>query len=152
MRVRAEGALPWRAPILVGVLLLDAAPALAAPPRLPMARPEEVGMDAARLARIDAVVEEGLRAKNMPGCVVAIGRQGKLVLLRAYGYRQILPERVPMTTDTVFDMASLTKPVATATSVMILIEQGKVRLDDPAAKYIPEFGQNGKEGITLCNS
>jgi uncharacterized protein YbbC (DUF1343 family) len=141
--------LPWWAPILVGVLLLDAAPALAAPPRLPMARPEEVGMDAARLAQIDAVVEEGLRAKNMPGCVVAIGRHGKLVFLRAYGYRQILPERVAMTTDTVFDMASLTKPVATATSVMILIEQGKVRLDDPAATYIPEFGQNGKEGITL---
>jgi uncharacterized protein YbbC (DUF1343 family) len=112
-------------------------------------RPEEAGMDPAKLAQIDAVVDEGLRAKNMPGCVVAIGRQGKLVLLRAYGYRQILPDRAAMTTDTVFDMASLTKPVATATSVMLLVEQGKIRVEDPVVKHVPEFGQNGKETITV---
>ena len=57
--------------------------------------------------------------------------------------------RVGMTTDTVFDLASLTKPIATATSVMILVERGKLRLEDPAAKHVPEFGCNGKEKVTV---
>ncbi len=135
--------------LLVGVAFLEAASASAAPPRLALVRPEEAGMDAAKLARIDAAVEEGLQAKNMPGCVVAVGRQGRLVILKAYGYRQVLPERVAMTADTVFDLASLTKPVATATSVMILVERGKIRLDDRVLKHLPEFGRNGKEEITI---
>src|SRR5262249_22053814 len=59
------------------------------------------------------------------------------------------PERVPMTADTVFDMASLTKPVATATSVMILVEQGKLRVSDPVAKHWPAFAANGKEAVTV---
>ncbi len=59
------------------------------------------------------------------------------------------PEKVPMTTDTVFDMASLTKPVATATSVMILIERGQLRLQDKVAKFFPEFAANGKENVTI---
>jgi len=116
---------------------------------LPRANPEAVGMNAARLAEIDAVVAEDIRKKAMPGCVVAVGRHGKLVLLKAYGHRQTQPHKVRMTTDTVFDLASVTKPVATATSVMILVEQGRIKLDDPVAKYLPEFGQSGKEKITV---
>jgi uncharacterized protein YbbC (DUF1343 family)/CubicO group peptidase (beta-lactamase class C family) len=133
----------------LGAIVWETAAAWAAPPRLPLVPPEEAGMDPATLAQIDAVVDQGLRAKDMPGCVVAIGRQGKLVLRKAYGYRQVLPQRASMTTDTVFDMASLTKPIATATSVMLLIGQAKVRLEDPAAKHLPEFAQNGKQGITV---
>ena len=121
----------------------------AAVPKLPRATPETVGMDSARLGQIDRLVAEGLESRQMPGCVVAIGRRGRLVWLKAYGHKQLEPERVRMTTDTVFDMASLTKPIATATSVMILAEQGKIRPGDPVAKYLPEFGSNGKQSITV---
>ncbi|MBN2021395.1 MAG: DUF1343 domain-containing protein [Pirellulales bacterium] len=118
-------------------------------PKLPQAPPASVGMDAAKLAEIDAVVAQGIAEKKMPGCVVAIGRGGKLVFLKAYGHRQLVPREVPMTVDTVFDLASVTKPVATATSVMVLVDQGRVGLDDPVAKHIPEFAQNGKDGVTV---
>ncbi len=131
------------------MLALQAPAARGAPPKLPQAPPEAVGMDPERLETIDQVVAEGIQAGEMPGCVVMLGRRGKVVFLKAYGDKQIEPERVPMTTDTVFDLASLTKPIAAATSVMILADQGKLCVKDRVAKYIPEFGQNGKEGITV---
>lgn len=106
-------------------------------------------MDSQHLAQIDQVVQDGIEAGEMPGCVVMVGRRGKVVFFKAYGHRQVEPERIPMTNDTVFDMASLTKPVATATSVMILVQEGKLRLEAPVAEYVPEFGNNGKEKITL---
>jgi uncharacterized protein YbbC (DUF1343 family) len=117
--------------------------------RLPQAAPADVGLDEARLVSIDAAVEAALDAGRMPGCVVCIGRRGSIVLLRAYGFRQVEPTREPMTTDTVFDLASLTKPVATATSVMRLVEDGRVRLRDRVSKHVPEFGRNAKERITI---
>lgn len=135
--------------VLLAGLVLVGSSLPAAVPRMPRAEPEAVGMSAAKLAEIDAVVADQIEKKTMPGCVAAIGRHGKLVMLKAYGHRQIEPRKVSMTTDTVFDLASVTKPVATATSVMILVEQGKLRLDDPVAKHLPEFGQNGKQGITV---
>jgi len=106
-------------------------------------------MDSQHLGQIDQVVGEGIEAGEMPGCVVMVGRRGKVVFFKAYGHRQVEPEPIRMTTDTVFDMASLTKPVATATSVMILVQEGKLRLDAPVAEYVPEFGNNGKEKITV---
>jgi len=106
-------------------------------------------MDGWYLDQIDQVVAGGLRARQMPGCVVMVGRRGKVVFLRAYGNRQTDPKVVPMTTDTVFDLASLTKPVATATAVMLLVEAGKLRLEDPVSKHIPEFAQGGKGDITV---
>ena len=119
------------------------------PARLPLAKPEEAGMRSAHLAHIDTLVQEGLDRGRMPGCVVAIGRRGKLVFLKAYGHKQVKPDLVPMTTDTVFDMASITKPVATATSIMILFDRGQVRLRNRASDYIEDFGANGKKGITI---
>ncbi len=116
---------------------------------LPQAAPGDVGMSADHLQRIDQVVSEGLDAKRMPGCVVAVGRQGKLVYLKAYGFRQVKPTKVPMTVDTVFDLASLTKPVATATSIMKLVENGRIRLHDRVADHLPEFGQNGKQNVRV---
>lgn len=116
---------------------------------LPHAAPKEVGLDAAQLDRIGGVVQEALDQKRMPGCVVCIGRQGRIAFLRAYGNKQIEPEPAPMTTDTVFDLASLTKPIATATSVMLLVERGQVRLSDKVAAHLPEFGQNGKDDLTV---
>jgi len=116
---------------------------------LPQAAPESVGMDARQLARIDDIVAEGLAEKRMPGCVVCIGRQGKIVMLKAYGNKQLQPSELRMTTDTVFDMASITKPVATATSVMLLVERGQLKLGQRVSSIIPEFAANEKEPITI---
>jgi uncharacterized protein YbbC (DUF1343 family) len=119
--------------------------------RLPVVSPHDADMDASHLNRIDQVVSAGLARKQMPGCVVCIGRKGQIVFRRAYGFRQLKPEKISMTVDTVFDMASITKPVATATSVMQLIERGQLRLRDTVAKHIPEFGQNGKSKVTVSD-
>ncbi len=118
-------------------------PAAASASSLPVASPASVGMSAERLARIDAAVAESIARKECPGAVVLVGRRGKLVYRKAYGNRALLPTPEPMTVETVFDMASLTKPVATATSVMILIEEGKIRLADRVAKLLPEFASGG---------
>jgi uncharacterized protein YbbC (DUF1343 family)/CubicO group peptidase (beta-lactamase class C family) len=101
------------------------------------------------LARIDTMVAEAIGRKEIPGCVVLIQHRGERVYYRAFGNRRVRPDVTPMTVDTVFDMASITKPVATATSVMILMERGKLRLADPVAMHLPEFGKNGKEEITI---
>jgi uncharacterized protein YbbC (DUF1343 family) len=99
--------------------------------------------------RLDAVAEEAVAAGNVPGVVLLVGQRGKTVYRKAFGSREIRPEKVPMTVDTVFDLASLTKVVATTSAVMALVEEGKLRLRDPAARYWPEFGQNGKERVTI---
>lgn len=120
-------------------------------PGLVRVAPEEVAMDSRRLAQLDVVIGQGLRQENMPGCVVLVGRKGRIVYHQAHGFRQLVPEKVPMTLDTVFDLASLTKPIATATSVMRLVEEGHVALSDPVAKHLPEFAAEGKEQITVLH-
>ena len=102
-----------------------------------------------RLQQIDRIVEQGLARKNMPGAVVLVARKGKIVFHKAYGNRQIKPTIEKMTNDTVFDLASLTKPIATATSFMKLMEQGEIGLHDRVAKFVPKFACNGKEEITV---
>jgi uncharacterized protein YbbC (DUF1343 family)/CubicO group peptidase (beta-lactamase class C family) len=133
---------------LIAFCLLAACPALARA-GLPDAPPESVGFDPARLARIDDVVNRALDDKAVPGAVVEVGRRGKIAYAKAFGRRAILPADEPMTRDTVFDMASLTKPVATATSVMVLVEQGRLRLDDRLGKLLPDFDNHGKGPITV---
>ena len=88
-------------------------------------------------------------AVNLSGCVVLIGRREGIVFEHAYGNRAVEPKVEPMTTDTLFDMASLTKPLATATSIMILVERGQLRLSDKVAKFFPDFAANGKEDVTI---
>ncbi|MBI3405545.1 MAG: serine hydrolase, partial [Acidobacteria bacterium] len=110
------------------------------------AKPKEA---ASPLAQIDVVVEKAIAADEIPGAVVLVGQGDKILYRKAYGNRSLIPQREAMTMDTIFDMASLTKVVATTPSVMKLVEQGLVRLNDPVAKYIPEFGANGKEDITV---
>ncbi len=119
------------------------------PTEIPFRTPESVGMDSARLNRIDEIVSDGLMQEKMPGCVVLIGRREGIVFRRAYGFRQLQPNKAEMTTETVFDLASLTKPIATATSIMILVQQGKLDTNATVATYLPEFAQNGKDTITL---
>jgi len=98
---------------------------------------------------MDAIIEEGIAQKKLPGAVVLVGRKGKVVWQKAYGARALEPSREPMSVDTIFDLASLTKVIATATSIMILVERGKVRLSDPISVYIPELKGEGREKITV---
>lgn len=131
------------------ILLLTGIARGDAPPKLPVHTPEAAGMSATRLAQIDAEVEREIAAKKLPGCVVLIGRRGGIVHHKAYGNRRLEPDVEPMTVDTVFDMASVTKPMATATSVMLLVERGRLQVRDRVAQHVPEFGQNGKDKITV---
>ena len=127
--------------------LASVAQTLAAP--LPNVAPAKVSMAADRLAFIDGAVAESIQKKELPGAVVLVARRGGVVWRKAYGARALVPAREEMTVDTIFDLASLTKVVATATSVMILVERGKVRLADPVSRYIPELKGEGRERITI---
>ena len=87
----------------------------------------------------DEAINQAIADKEIPGAVLAVVHQNSMVYLKAYGNKDIYPDTVPMRTNTIFDLASLTKSVSTATSVMILVERGKIRLNDPVSMYIPEF-------------
>jgi uncharacterized protein YbbC (DUF1343 family)/CubicO group peptidase (beta-lactamase class C family) len=102
-----------------------------------------------RFARIETVVNDAIQRHDLPGAVVAVLHRGEVVYRKAFGNRAVKPVEEPMTVATIFDLASLTKPLATATSVMKLVEAGKLRVEDKAARYWPEFAANGKDGITL---
>jgi len=98
---------------------------------------------------IDSVVLDAIAQNQIPGAVVLVGHNGQVVYRKAIGNRALEPRREPMTLDTVFDVASLTKVIATTTAVMQLIEEGKVRTYDPVVRYLPEFVVNGKGEITV---
>jgi len=102
-----------------------------------------------RLSVADSIIQETIDKHEIPGAVLLVGHDGQVVYRKAYGMRSLEPARSPMTVATIFDMASLTKVVATTTAVMQLVEEGKVRLNDSVAKYIPEFAQNGKNDIAV---
>ena len=117
--------------------------------QLPSRSPATVGLSAERLARMDQVIQASIEKKELPGAVVLVARHGRVAWRKAYGSRAVEPRREAMTLDTIFDLASLTKIVATATSIMILVEQGKVRLSDPVVEFIPEMKGGGRDAITL---
>jgi uncharacterized protein YbbC (DUF1343 family) len=102
-----------------------------------------------QMAPIPELAKKAIRAGKIPGAVILIGNQGRIVYRQAFGLRSLKPKKIPMTTDTIFDIASLTKVIATSTAVMQLVEKGKLNLEDPVAKYWPEFRINGKEEITV---
>ncbi|HWS96846.1 MAG TPA: serine hydrolase domain-containing protein, partial [Candidatus Methylomirabilis sp.] len=104
---------------------------------------------AERLAPVDAIVKNAIANGHAPGAVVLIGHQGKVIYRKAFGNRSLEPTVEPMTVDTVFDMASLTKVMATSGSVMRMVQLGQIKLNDPVARYIPEFAQNGKGEVTI---
>ncbi len=106
--------------------------------------------DLTALQRVDPVIEAAIMRGDAPGAVLLVGHKGHTIYRKAYGQRAVKPTEVAMTPDTIFDLASLTKPVACATSVMLLVERGKIALDDPIARHLPEFGVNGKEKITVA--
>jgi CubicO group peptidase (beta-lactamase class C family) len=99
---------------------------------------------------LDDTIQQAITEHRLPGAVLIIGHDGKVVYRKAYGNRALLPQVEPMTLDTIFDVASLTKVIATTSSVMKLFEEGRFRLNDKITDYIPEF-QNGKSEITIRN-
>src|SRR5204862_1297166 len=107
------------------------------------------GVDLHRLELIEPLVKEAIADKKLPGAVVLIGRGDQVVYTRAIGNRALVPAVEPMTPDTIFDLASLTKVVATTTSAMMLIEDGRLRLSDRVATFIPGFERYGKGDITI---
>ncbi len=124
--------------LVSGVLVLAGFSAALGQP-VPAARPEDVGMSARHLAYLDEIVQEAIGRKDFPGAVLLVTREGKTVYRKAFGESQWLPEPKPMAADMIFDLASVTKPVATATSIMILVERGKIRLWDKVKEYVPDF-------------
>ncbi len=110
---------------------------------------ETLSASAMSSVEIDRAVEKAIAEGNTPGAVLLVGHKEKVILSKAYGNRSIEPAIEPMTLDTLFDLASLTKVVATAPAILLLVQQGKVKLEDPAAKYLPAFAQSGKGKITV---
>lgn len=98
---------------------------------------------------VDELIQAGIQDKKIPGAVVLIGTKDQILHRKAYGARQILPTEEPNTIETIYDLASLTKPVATATSVMLLMERGKIDINAPVCHYLPEFTSHGKDKITI---
>jgi CubicO group peptidase (beta-lactamase class C family) len=117
---------------------------------LPSVNAEDVGMSASRLSLLDPLILEAVGRKDFPGAVCLVTRKGKTVWRKAYGDSQRVPGIKPMHPDMIFDLASLTKSVATATSVMILVERGRLRLQDRVEEFIPGFAsylsKNGSRG------
>jgi uncharacterized protein YbbC (DUF1343 family)/CubicO group peptidase (beta-lactamase class C family) len=107
------------------------------------------GVNLKKLDAIEALVREDIGRNRLPGAVVLVGVGSRIVYQKAIGNRALLPEREPMTLDTIFDLASLTKPVATTTSVMLLVEEGRLRLNDRVSTFIPGFERYGKADITI---
>jgi CubicO group peptidase (beta-lactamase class C family) len=106
---------------------------------LPIAKPEDVGMSSNRLNLVKAIIKAAIDRKDFPGSAILVARKGKIVLRDAFGKCQWIPEERPMKVNMIFDLASITKPVATATSIMILAEQGRIRLWDKVKEVVPEF-------------
>jgi uncharacterized protein YbbC (DUF1343 family)/CubicO group peptidase (beta-lactamase class C family) len=119
------------------------------PQSLPEVPADRLGFDPDRLRRIDERIDRAIANGEVPGAVVLVGRRGKLAYVRAAGRRAVTPASEHMTRDTIFDMASLTKPVVTATAVMLLLEAGKIRLEDRVVRFLPELSNHGKDRITV---
>lgn len=119
------------------------------PNRLPHASCEQMGIIPGSLDAIDDLVKQAIGEAKLPGAVVTIGHRGSIIFQKSYGNRRSVPEPEPMKTDTVFDLASLTKPIATATSIMHLVDAGKISIDDKVAVHLPAFAKEGKQAVTI---
>ncbi|HSJ32934.1 MAG TPA: glycoside hydrolase family 3 N-terminal domain-containing protein [Longimicrobiales bacterium] len=120
--------------------------------RLSYAAPEAVGMDRFVIDRVDSIIEAAIVRGASPGATVAIGRHGRLVLLRAYGDLDRRRGFPSVTDSSIYDLASVTKVVATTTALMMLVDEGLLSLDDPVKQHIPEWrGTPVKESVTLRN-
>jgi SSS family transporter len=137
-----------RARVLTATVLLACA-ALSAASAHGQSRTGNSAVHAANFTAVSALVNDAVAAKKLPGAVVLIGHDDRVVFEQAYGHRSLEPTVEPMTEDTVFDMASLSKCLSTAVAVMQLYEEHKLNFDDPVAKYLPAFAANGKQDVTI---
>ncbi len=138
---------------LAGAVIMPAAAAEHAPEQQqlqPKHQPDIlIKQFAEKLEPVRDIVEKDLREGKIPGAVIVVGTPEGVVYRRAFGYRSLEPRQLPMTEETIFDVASLTKVVATTTAIMQLAEKGKLRLDAPVARYWPAFRAKGKKDITV---
>jgi len=144
----------WRKTKVVCMILLPlrlCVSSAVASEQLRSGKPEDVGMEAAVLQEIDAAVERALKAGEIPGCVVLVARKGTIVWEKAYGYRSLTPHKETNSVRAIYDLASLTKPFATAAAFALLLEDGKLDLRHRVADYLPSFAQNDKSDITLAD-
>ncbi len=118
-------------------------------PKASKSKPAPSATTDQRFTAVDSIFSHAVAEHQIPGAVVLVGHDGKVVFRKAYGYRSLEPRREAMTLNTIFDMASLTKCMVTAVAVMRLVQYGQVRLNDPVARYIPEFAAKGKQDITV---
>ena len=118
---------------------------------LPAGKAAELGVSPERLARLDDVIQASLEAEEIPGAVLLVARRGRTIYRKAFGLRSQKPTVEAMTVDSIFDVASLTKVMATSTSIMILVEEGKIALNEPVSDFIPRFARRGKEKVTLLH-
>src|SRR6187397_911701 len=139
---------PLAAVFVAAAAVLAAQATLARPQSAASSKPG-AGFDLARLDRLDAVINDAIAARQLPGAVVVVGRGDTVVRQKAYGHRAVTPAVEPMTLDTIFDIASLTKVVATAPAILMLVEEGRIRLTDPVAAFIPAFAKYGKDRVTI---
>ena len=112
-------------------------------------RPEPKEEPRKRFTEIDQVVEEEIADGNFPGAVVLVGQQDDIIYWQAFGNEVVDPCEEPVGKNTIFDLASITKPIATATSIMILRDRKAIELDDYVSKYLPAFACNGKEEVRI---
>lgn len=116
---------------------------------LPQAAPETIGLRTEQLSLIDDAVASSVQAGETPGAVVLVARHGKIGYWKAFGLRALQPQSERMTTDTIFDMASLTKVLATTPAIMLLAQNGLLRIGDKVKRYLPPFTGGGKDDITV---
>ncbi|MCU1221088.1 MAG: hypothetical protein JWN42_2285 [Candidatus Angelobacter sp.] len=135
--------------ISILILSLQSLLAPAAPAPKKRKKPATETKETANFSAIDLLVQEQINDQTITGAVLLVGHGGRIVHQKALGLRATSPRTEAMTLDTVFDLASLTKVVATTPSVMRLIQYGQIRLDEPVAHYIPDFGMNGKDAVTV---
>jgi CubicO group peptidase (beta-lactamase class C family) len=141
-------------------LILAGAALCAQAEPLPQASPEEVGMSSLRLGRIDAAMQKAVDSGELPGAVIFIARDGQLVYAKSFGW-QDREKKIPMSNDSIFRLYSMTKPVVSV-AAMMLVEEGKIGLQEPVSKYIPEFKDmkvgveskdaDGKPVVTLVDA
>ncbi|GAA3767793.1 sodium:solute symporter family transporter [Terriglobus aquaticus] len=148
--VGALASLPGRARqraiviVVCGVLLVPGSSLVSQVPA-----PTQAAVTGYDFSPLDTLINDAVAEHDLPGAVLVVGHNGQVVYHHAYGHRAIEPAFEPMTEDTIFDMASLSKCLSTATSIMQLYEQGKLQFDDPVVKYLPDFAANGKSNITI---
>lgn len=113
--------------------------------------PQDAGFNADSLAVVNTIITKAIADSAFPGAVLLVAKDGMIVHEKAYGHFTYDADAAPLGTDAIFDMASVTKVIATTSAVMRLVQEKRISLDDPIVKYFPAFGQKGKQNITLYN-